>query len=92
MTDDNWIDKLELEVNMADLGEEVDEFEADLANYIRDQGFKVIDKRPYDGCLWVVEQENIKSLLKQLRTVGYNFKRADSPRATGGKPGYWWKP
>lgn len=88
----NWLSKIETENNTVDLTAEFNDDEADIKQYIRRQGFKAVDKRPYGGCLWIEEKEGIRKLIRDLKTLGYKFRRADSPRATNYKPAYWWKP
>lgn len=87
--DQKWIEAIEAENNTVDLTNTIED---NLAKFIKGRGFKVIDKRQSGGCLWIAASVGINTLLNDLKNLGFKFNRAETPRATGRKPGYWWKP
>lgn len=49
-----------------------------------------IDKRPQNGCLWLVGDMGLSAHIHELRYMGYDFRYAkDGGKATEGKPGWF---
>jgi len=61
-----------------------------LNSYLQRLGFRVVDKRPLGGALWVIAGNEFEGVREYLlgREVAF---QAGSGKATGHEPGYWTK-
>ena len=67
--------------------------DAELSDFFRQRGMKVIDKRPSGGCLWVVGTEKeIGTIIKEAEQ-NFSIKGTfcGGGRATGYNPGWFTK-
>jgi predicted peroxiredoxin len=61
-----------------------------LLSFLKSQGLEVIDKRPYNGALWVVGGNELQHLMIQLKKAGVNFVFTDrGGRASRHRPAWY---
>ncbi|HEY6537679.1 MAG TPA: J domain-containing protein [Candidatus Dormibacteraeota bacterium] len=60
------------------------------ANYLREQGFSVVDNRATGGVLWVVATPEVEPILERLRKQGLEFEYSPTGGMATGNKAAWW--
>ena len=61
-----------------------------LSDELDDAGLEYIDRRPNDGCLWIINTPGAIEILERLNDRGASFKLSrHGDKATGGRSAWW---
>lgn len=64
----------------------------DVLSLLKKHNVKYIDKRKFNGALWIVGGQELDNVVREVRAHGCSFKfKPDGGKATKGKPGWWIK-
>ena len=64
----------------------------DIISFLKKRGVKFVDKRQFNGSLWVIGGHELDEIVSKAQALGFRFiYKADGGKATKGEPGWWTK-
>lgn len=64
----------------------------DILSFLKKQGVKFVDKRQFNGALWIIGGHELNEVVNKAKALGCRFVyKADGGKATKSEPGWWTK-